>query len=406
MQVNKKHIDFYLIGISNHPTPKWSDEILSILQKSTVFSGGKRHYELVKSYLPKNHTWIEISGKMEVLVQQYQTVDVAIVVFASGDPFFYGFGNTLQRLVPNAKLKVFPYFNSIQLLCHKTQTNYNNLQSISVHGRDWSALDEALINRNKLIGVLTDYKKTPAAIANRMLQYGFDNYSITIGASLDSAAEHIEQLDLSTCTTKTHHTLNCVLLKQTVPKEKPFGIPDIAFIPLENRANMITKMPIRLATISALALQDKSVFWDIGSCTGSVAIEAKQQFPHLEIVAFEKRTECSTIIQQNTERIGTPGIEIVIDDFFNLNLKNYPKPDAVFIGGHGGRLKELIHTVYQLNPEVRFVTNAVRETSSKIFIKELTNLKYTISTNTIQLNEHNTISIHTAEKQDSRFLGK
>ncbi|OJJ23630.1 hypothetical protein BKI52_04515 [marine bacterium AO1-C] len=398
--MKQEHIDFYLIGIGNHPTPQWSEEVLSLIKTSTVFSGGKRHYELVKSYLPKNHRWIEISGKMNALIQQYKAVEVSIVVFASGDPFFYGFGNTLQRLLPNAQLKAFPYFNSIQLLCHKTQTNYNHLTSVSVHGRDWSALDEALINRKELIGVLTDYKKTPAVIAKRMLQYGFDNYSITVGEALDGAAEHIEQLDLATCVTKTHHKLNCVLLKQIAPKEKPFGIPDAAFIPLENRANMITKMPIRLSTISALALQHKSVFWDIGSCTGSVAIEAKQQFPHLKIIAFEKRIECNDIIQQNTERFSTPGIDIIIDDFFDLNLQNYPTPDVVFIGGHGGRLKELIHTIYQLNSKVRLVTNAVRATSSTIFIEELTALNYTISTHTIQLNQHNTISIHTAEKND------
>lgn len=398
MKKTKKNIDFYLIGISNHPSPILDDNAMELINKSIVFSGGKRHYELVKSHLPKNHTWIEISGKMDALIQQYKTVDTSIVIFASGDPFFYGFGNTLQRLVPNARLKAFPYFNSIQLLCHKTQTNYNNLIAISVHGRDWSALDEALINRNELIGVLTDHKKTPSAIAKRMLQYGFDNYSITIGESLDGNEERIEQLDVSTCSTKTHHTLNCVLLKQIRPKEKPFGISDTAFIPLENRVNMITKMPIRLSTINALALRNKHVFWDIGSCTGSVAIEAKQQFPYVKIIAFEKRAACSTIIQQNTERLAAPGIEIVIDDFFNLNLKKFPTPDVVFIGGHGGRLKELIHTVYQLNPAVRFVTNAVRETSSTIFISTLMNLKYTISTNTIQLNDHNTIRIHTAEK--------
>jgi len=393
------HIDFYLIGIGNHPTPQWSKEVLSFIKKSTVFSGGKRHYELVKSYLPKNHRWIEISGKMDVLIRQYKAIEVSIVVFASGDPFFYGFGNTLQRLLPNAQLKAFPYFNSIQLLCHKTQTNYNHLTSISVHGRDWSALDEALINRNELIGVLTDHKKTPAVIAKRMLQYGFDNYTITIGESLDGDAEHIEQLDLATCAQKTHHHLNCVLLKQTTPKEKPFGIPDAAFIPLPNRANMITKMPIRLSTISALALQHQKVFWDIGSCTGSVAIEAKQHFSHLKVIAFEKRAECRTIIQQNTERFSTPGIDIIIDDFFDLHLKNYPTPDVVFIGGHGGRLKELIHLIYQLNPVARIVINAVQESSTLIFIEELTALNYTISTQKIQLNQHNTISIHTAEKQ-------
>ena len=154
-----KHIDFYLIGISNHPTPTWNSDVLQLIKKSTVFSGGKRHYQLVKSFLPDNHHWIEISGKMDALMEHYKMVDASIVVFASGDPFFYGFGNTLQRLLPNAKLKAFPYFNSIQLLCHKTQTNYNQLKTVSVHGRNWSALDEALINRNTLIGVLTDDKK-------------------------------------------------------------------------------------------------------------------------------------------------------------------------------------------------------------------------------------------------------
>lgn len=406
MKQTNTHIDFYLIGIGNHAIPKLNAAALELIQKSTVFSGGKRHYELVKSFLPENHTWIEISGKMKLLIQQYNTFDTSIVVFASGDPFFYGFGNTLQRLLPDATLNAFPYFNSIQLLCHKTQTNYNTLKSVSVHGRDWSALDEALINRTELIGVLTDNKKIPSEIAKRLLQYGFDNYSITIGEALDGDNEHIEQLDLSACAEKTHQHLNCVLLKKLVPKEKHFGIPDTAFIPLTNRANMITKMPIRLSTINALELQNKTVFWDIGSCTGSVAIEAKQHFPHLKIVAFEKRTACATIIQQNTERFATPGIDIVIDDFFSLNLKDFPIPGVVFIGGHGGRLKELIHIIHQLNPSVRLVTNAVRESSTNIFIATLTQLNYTLTTNTIQVNEHNKISIHTAEIQDTRFLGK
>ena len=398
MALTKEHIDFYLIGISNHSSPKLKDEALTLINRSTIFSGGKRHYELVKSYLPANHIWIEISGKMQDLIKQFNTFNDTILVFTTGDPFFYGFGNTLQRLLPNAKLHAIPYFNSLQLLCHKTQTNYNTLKAVSIHGRDWSALDEALIQRHELIGVLTDHKKTPAELAKRMLQYGFDNYAITIGESLDGNDELITQLSLTSCTQKTHDHLNCVLLKQIAPKNKPFGIPDASFIPLMNRANMITKMPIRLSTISTLELQNKAVFWDIGSCTGSVAIEAKQHFPHLKIIAFEKRLECTAIIQQNAERFSTPGIHIIIDDFFNLNLNKIPLPDVVFIGGHGGRLKELIHLIHQLNPKARIVTNAVKECSTQIFIEELTKRNYTINTSIIQLNEHNKISIHSAEQ--------
>ena len=392
------HTDFYLVGISNHPVPQFSDEVLLLLQESSVFSGGKRHYELVKTFLPENHVWIEISGKMPLLMEKYQTITSSIVVIVSGDPFFYGFGNTLQRMLPKATLKAFPYFNSIQRLCHKTQTNYNDLTAVSVHGRDWSALDHALIRGEALIGILTDTKKTPATIAKRMLKYNFNNYTITIGEALDGNTECIEQMSLQDCSTIEHQALNCVLLKRATIKKRAFGISDTDFIHLENRSNMITKMPIRLSTINALELQQKSVFWDIGTCTGSVAIEAKQQFPHLQVIAFEKRESCRDLLQKNTEQFSTPGIDIIINDFFNLDLETYPVPEVVFIGGHGGRLKEMIHKIHLLNSDVQFVTNAVRESSSNTFIEELSTLKYRTSTNTIQLNNHNSIRIHSAKK--------
>jgi len=124
----------------------------------------------------------------------------------------------------------------------------------------------------------------------------------------------------------------------------------------------------------------------------------KKQYPHLKIVAFEKREECGTIIQKNTEKFSTPGIDIIIDDFFNINLKEFPIPDVVFIGGHGGRLKELIQIIDALNPSVRIVTNAVKESSTEVFVSELSKLNYKIHTSSIQVNEHNKISIHTAEK--------
>ncbi len=393
-----KSIDFYLVGIGNHSKPIINDEVLLLIQNTSVFSGGKRHYELVKAILPKQHTWIEISGRMDMVLQKYGENKRSIVIFASGDPFFYGFGNTLQRYLPNANIKAFPYFNSIQRLCQKTKTNYNLLNTVSVHGRNWSSLDQALINENPLIGVLTDDKKTPAKIAERMLQYGFDNYQITVGEELDGDDERITLYDLMECKFHKHKALNCVLLERKFVKNTSFGIPDDEFISLPNRANMITKMPIRLSTLNALHLKNVAVFWDIGACTGSVAIEAKKHFPHLNIIAFEKRVECGEIIQQNKERFSTPGIKVVIDDFFDLNLTDFPTPDVVFIGGHGNRLKEMIHKINQLNPSTKFVTNAVKETTSSTFINELTELDYSIESMNIQVNEHNKITIHTAVK--------
>lgn len=128
---------------------------------------------------------------------------------------------------------------------------------------------------------------------------------------------------------------------------------------------MITKMPVRLLTLQALDLPKRHVFWDIGACTGSVSIEAKLQFPHLQIEAFEIRPECETIIQENARRFGTPGINIHIGDFLTSPLPQQKgvgngSPDAVFIGGHGGRLKEIMAKVQTiLAPDGVIVMNSV-----------------------------------------------
>lgn len=104
-------------------------------------------------------------------------------------------------------------------------------------------------------------------------------------------------------------------------------------------------MPIRLLTLQALELPKRRVFWDIGFCTGSVSIEARLQFPHLQVEAFEIRPECEAIIHENARRFGAPGINIHIGDFLETDISSIPRPDAVFIGGHGGHLLEIMAKV-------------------------------------------------------------
>jgi len=402
MKEGVKYIDYYLIGIGNHPKPLINAEVRNLIDRTVIFSGGKRHYQLMKPLLPHTHVWIEISGKMSDVITEYEASNQPIVIFTSGDPFFYGFGNTLKRYLPDAKIMSFPYFNSIQRLCHKMQTSYNELTTVSVHGRDWYELDKVLIKNKPLIGVLTDNSKTPAVIAKHLLQYGFDNYEMSVGEELDGDLEKIETYKLEDLLNLEFSSLNCLLLRKKCTKTIPFGIPDNQFVPLTNRSNMITKMPVRLSTIHALNLNEVQSFWDIGSCTGSIAIESKRNFPHLHIVAFEKRIECGAIIQKNIERFSTPGIEIVIDDFFNQNLSEFEMPEVVFIGGHGNRLAELLGKITTLNGSIRIVINAVKETTTKVFIETLYNLEYSISTTVIKVDEHNSIKIHSAVKNKNK----
>ena len=391
------NIDFYLVGISNHPVPKFDTEIKQLLREHTVFSGGKRHYNLVRPVLPSHHQWIEISGPIPGLIAQYRLVTAPIVIFVSGDPLFYGFGNTLKRLLPKARLKNYPYFNAIQLLCHRTQINYNALKTVSLHGRTWAALDQALIKDEPLIGVLTDSQKNPATIAKYLLQYGFGHYRMVVGENLDGIDERIIAGPLEQQSRTVFAPLNCLLLSRQEARFRPFGLDDGTFNPLPNRPNMITKMAIRLNTLQACALSKATVFWDVGSCTGAVAIEAKRHYPHLEIAAIEKRKACGSIIQSNMEKFSTPGINIIIDDFFSLDLSFFSKPDVVFMGGHGNRLGEMIQRIYALNPEARLVTNAVQPATAACFKEVLLSLNFRVETTKIKVDGHNEIEILSGE---------
>ena len=315
-----------------------------------VFSGGRRHHELVKELLPADAKWIDITVPLNDVFAQYAQIEKPIVVFASGDPLFFGFANTIRREIPDADIEVFPFFNSLQMLAHRLVMPYHDMTIVSLTGRPWHEFDRALIERRQKIGVLTDGEHTPAAIAQRMLEYGYNNYRMSIGEHLGSETEErVTTLTLEEVVHRSFQRPNCLILEMHSDHgsvaNKPLGIPDNQFALLEGREKMITKAPIRLLTLAALELQNRQSLWDIGFCTGSVSIEAKLQFPHLHVTAFEIREEGKQLMEMNSHRFKVPGITSIIADFINVSVEDCTPPDAVFIGGHGGRLKEMMAKV-------------------------------------------------------------
>ena len=353
---------FIVIGITDHPNPWFPPEVLEVIKNGKVFSGGKRHHEIVAPLLPSDAQWIDIIAPLDAVFEQYHD---KVVVFASGDPLFFGFANTIKRKMPDAEIVVFPTFNSLQILAHRLVMPYHDMRIVSLTGRPWPEFDKALIGRAEKIGVLTDKEHTPTAIAQRMLEYGYTNYTMYVGEHLGNPSlEKVTTLTLEEAA-KTEFTMpNCIILNSCnsrSKKQSQFGIPDQAFTLLDGREKMITKMPIRLLTLQALDLPKRHVFWDIGFCTGSVSIEARLQFPHLDIEAFEIRPECKAIIRENARRFGTPGVNVHIGDFLETDITALPRPDAVFIGGHGGKLKSIIKKVLTvLTDDGCIVMNSVK----------------------------------------------
>lgn len=393
-------MNFHVIGIGNGAV-NLLPQLQALVQVHTVFSGGQRHYALVKHLLPAEHQWVQIKAPLEAVFENYIAAGQSVVVFASGDPLFYGFSNTLRNRFPEAAIYTYPYLNSIQLLASQADISTNELITISVHGRSWHALDEAVLKQECLIGVLTDQKNSPAAIADRLSKYGYTNYSMYVGEDLEGEQERVRHFQLEDIAREKYHPLNCVILKREALRNIPFGIPDSLFEGLARRPNMITKMPIRLCSLHMLELENKKVLWDIGFCTGSLSIEAKLRFPHLTVHAFEKRAECLQIMENNQQRLGAPGITNYIGDFFEEDLSQPAAPDAVFVGGHGGRLRELLQKINTyLAPGGSIVINAVQEKSNSEFKATAAMLGWKLEEPLkLKVNSYNDINIVKAVKQ-------
>ncbi len=389
-------MNFHVIGIDDNREQSFSEEVASLITSHTVFSGGVRHHEIMRPYLPAGYEWIDITVPLDDVFRRYEAYD-DVIVFASGDPLFFGFANTIRRKMPDAGLRVYPFFNSLQLLAHRLLSPYHDMHVVSLTGRSWNAFDEALILGYGTIGLLTDKKQhTPRDIAARMLEYGYDNYTMSIGELLgNKEQERVITLSIQEAAQQSFAFPNCIMLRQTARRARPFGIPDAEFHLLNGRAKMITKMPVRLVTLHALDLRDRNVFWDIGFCTGSVSIEARMQFPHLKVYAFEKRTEGAELMAKNSRRFGVPGIETFIGDFTEIDISMLPPPDAVFLGGHGGQMKEIIGRLEAKMPRGAVVVfNSVSEASRALFLESLDKERWTtVESIAVRVDDFNRIEV-------------
>lgn len=394
---------FYVIGISDSPHPFFPPEVEQIISKHRIFSGGMRHHEIVRPFLPKQAIWIDIKVPLEDVFQKYQTYKESIVIFASGDPLFFGFANTIRQKLPQANIILYPSFNSLQLLAHQLMMPYHDMRIVSLTGRPWHELDRAIIERCPKIGILTDHTHTPTAIARRLLEYGYKEYTMYVGMNLGNPyKQSIRRFSLQQAASEFFQTPNCLILENKgAILRRPFGIPDAKFAHLDGRTKMITKMPIRLLSLSMLDLHNKSHLWDIGFCTGSVSIEAKLQFPHLHISAFEIREEGRKLMEKNTHRFGTPGIETFIGDFLTQPVEKLTAPDAIFIGGHGGKLNDILQKISLcLTEKGTIVFNSVSEESFNLFCNSLAQAGLVLKEKVrIALDSYNPITICKAERR-------
>ena len=120
----------------------------------------------------------------------------------------------------------------------------------------------------------------------------------------------------------------------------------------------MTKEEVREVSICKLKLCQDAVVYDIGSGTGSIAMEIAGLSPDIQVYAIEQKKEAVSLIWQNMEKFQLENVT-VIEAKAPGGLQNLPKATHAFIGGSGGNLKEILQALYEINPNMRVVINAI-----------------------------------------------
>ena len=63
---------FIVIGITDNPEPFFPPEVMEIIKQGKVFSGGRRHHDIVAPLLPRDAEWIDITVPLDAVFDNYQ----------------------------------------------------------------------------------------------------------------------------------------------------------------------------------------------------------------------------------------------------------------------------------------------------------------------------------------------
>ncbi len=366
-----------VVGIGQDGVAGLNPQARRLLEEAHVLAGAPRHLALFPTFLGQQIVlegepgrWVE---KLGTRARHQKTV-----VLATGDPLFYGIGRLLLEAFSPDELVFIPHVSSIALAFARIKEPWHDARVISLHGRPATTLLPALERRDPKIAIFTDATNHPAAIARMICDKGLGtHYILWVCENLGGVGERVSRWLPADLKTAEFARLNVVVLmarQETDASDAPpaaappfrlplLGLPETA---LRHRGEegggqrgLITKREVRVQALCYLELHAGDVCWDIGAGSGAVALDAARLSPTLSVFAVERAAEALGYLNENLVALGPQNIRLIAGEA-PACLADLPDPDAVFIGGSGGRLLAILeHVTQRLKPGGRLVLSCI-----------------------------------------------
>lgn len=337
-----------LIGIGEDGVQGLSEASRAALARAEIVFGGQRHLDLIEH--PDKRPW-PVPFSLAPLLALRGRAQVAALV--SGDPFWHGAGGSLAQHLPPEEWQCFSAPSFFSLTAARLGWRLEDVTCLGLHAAPMARLRRHLHHDQRLIVSLSD-GTAPAKLGQYLTEIGFGASRLWILERLGGPAERMTEVQAADDIPQTSAPVACAI---KVAGQASIGMASGREDRIFEHDGQITKRPIRALALSALAPRAAEMLWDLGTGSGSVAIEWLLAHPANRAIGVERDPARAARARRNGAAFGLSGFEVVEGDSLSL-LDTLPQPDAVFVGG--GLDEQLLEALWvRLPPGCRLVAHGV-----------------------------------------------
>lgn len=353
------------VGMGNQETA--TQEVKAAIERADILLGAQR---MLAEYQPRiekrpYYQAQQIIPYLKQIQERFWELDLQkVVILFSGDTGFYSGCKSLYEALRKeieaerirAALHILPGVSSVAYLAAQIGESYQDAAIYSMHGKPLTNLFHK-IKREKKLFLLMSGLEDLHRLGTLLQQEELCGCRLTAGYQLSYEEQQILSLTGEECLRREKEGLYTCFLFNPYAKSRRLthGKADGEFI---RDAVPMTKEEVREVGICKLQLYEGAVVYDIGSGTGSIAVEIAGLSDELQVYAIEKEPQAVSLIRKNKEKIHLENISVV-EAKAPQGLETLKAPTHAFIGGSAGKLKEILEVLYRRNSHMRVVISAV-----------------------------------------------
>jgi precorrin-6B C5,15-methyltransferase / cobalt-precorrin-6B C5,C15-methyltransferase len=345
-----------VVGIGEDGIDGLSPAAQRLVAQAAFVVGGRRHLALAGPLSAETLAWPSpIENALDVIEGHRGQ---SVCVLATGDPFFFGVGAMLMRRFAADEMICAPSPSAFALAAARLGWSQQDCALLTLHGRPLEAIIPHLQPGARILALSWD-DATPAKLAALLTARAMGRSKLTVCEAMGGPSERVRATEARSFALDNVAALNTIALEVVVDRgarvvPRAAGLPDDWF----EHDGQITKREIRAMTLAQLAPGRGECLWDVGSGSGSVAIEWMLADPANRAVAIEARHDRAARAARNALTLGVPGLSVVTGEAPQA-LADLPAPDAIFVGGGASAPQMIERAIDALAPGGRLVVNAV-----------------------------------------------